>query len=64
MITDNSLYWRIIKIYPSLTDNDFLPISGTIELVNDSDGKGDYIKRWDHPTLTEPTETEIKEVKL
>ena len=64
MITDNSLYWRIKKIYPSLTDNDFHPMSGTIELVNDSDGKGDYIKRWDHPTLTEPTEAEIKEVTL
>tara|TARA_R100001086_G_scaffold215494_1_gene131652 strand:- start:159 stop:374 length:216 start_codon:yes stop_codon:yes gene_type:complete len=71
MITDNSLYWRIIKIHPSLTqdpddptDNDFHPILGTIELVNDSDGKGDYIKRWDHPTLTEPTEAEIKAVTL
>ena len=39
MITDNSLYWRIKKIYPSLTDNDFYPMSGTIELVNDSDCK-------------------------
>ena len=26
--------------------------------------KGDYIKRWDHPTLTEPTEAEIKAVTL
>tara|TARA_B100001248_G_C27261707_1_gene398752 strand:- start:108 stop:302 length:195 start_codon:yes stop_codon:yes gene_type:complete len=64
MITDGTLDLRIKKIYPSLTDNDFHPISGTIELVNDSDGKGDYIKSWSHPTLTEPTETEIKEVTL
>jgi hypothetical protein len=41
-----SLYDKIIKLYPSLTQADFNPFTGTIMLQNDSDGKGDYIKSW------------------
>ena len=48
------LYDKIKAIYPSLTDNDFMP-TGTIRLQNDSDGKGDYIAKWEHPTLAKPT---------
>lgn len=53
------LYEKIIKIYPSLTDKDFDPTSGTILLLNDSDGKGDYIDKWNHPTLAKPTEEQL-----
>jgi len=53
-----TLYEKIKFIYPSLTNEDF-DIKGTILLQNDSDGKGDYIKEWNHPTLPRPTEAEL-----
>jgi hypothetical protein len=51
-----TLYERIRTIYPELTDRDFMTV---IRLQNDSDGKGDYIAAWDHPTLARPTEQEL-----
>ena len=48
-----NLYEKIISIYPELVGFDFA--SGIILLQNDSDGKGDYIKEWNHPTLAKPT---------
>ena len=50
---------KIKLIYSSLTDADFEPIKGTILLQNDSDGKGDYIAKWEHPTLPRPTDEEL-----
>ena len=57
-----SLSQKIRKLYPSLTSNDFDPETGTILLRNDSDGKGDYIKSWKHPTLSKPTKSELDSV--
>jgi hypothetical protein len=54
-----SLYEKITTLYPSLTDADFMPTTGTIMLQNDSDGRGDYIKEWNHPTLPTPTEEQL-----
>ena len=51
-----TLYEKIKSIYPELTDVDFLT---TIRLQNDSDGKGDYIAEWNHPTLAKPTEEQL-----
>jgi hypothetical protein len=34
-------------------------IGGTIQLRNDSDGKGDYIAKWEHPTLSRPTQEQL-----
>ena len=56
------LYDKIKTIYPSLTDEDFSP-RGTILLQNDSDGKGDYIAKWEHPTLARPTEQQLDGAK-
>ena len=53
-----TLYEKIKNIYPQLIDVDFM-LSGTILLQNDSDGKGDYIAKWDHPTLSRPTDEEL-----
>lgn len=47
---------KIKAIYPELQDSDFLK---TICLQNDSDGRGDYIAAWNHPTLTRPTEEQL-----
>ena len=52
-----TLYETIIAIYPELTDYDFA--MGDITLQNDSNGKGDYIKEWNHPTLARPTDEEL-----
>ena len=54
-----SLYDKIKLIYPQLTNVDFSPSTGTILLQNDSDGKGDYIAKWEHPTLPRPTDEEL-----
>ena len=51
-----TLIEKIKAIYPTLTIADFSPAIGTIRLQNDSDGKGDYIAAWEHPTLVRPTE--------
>jgi hypothetical protein len=51
-----TLYEKIKTIYPSLEDKDFMTV---ITLQNDSDGKGDYIKAWNHPTLAKPTAEQL-----
>jgi hypothetical protein len=51
-----NLYEKILTIYPSLTQEDFMTV---IILQNDSDGKGDYIAKWEHPTLPRPTEEQL-----
>jgi len=51
-----TLYDKIKTLYPSLEDKDFMTI---ITLQNDSDGKGDYIKEWNHPTLAKPTDEQL-----
>lgn len=58
-----TLYEKIISIYPELTEAEFNPITGTIVLQNDSDGKGDYIASWEHPTLPKPTEEQLEGAK-
>jgi len=50
------LYDKIKTIYPQLTERDFVTV---IFLQNDSDGKGDYIAKWEHPTLPRPTEEQL-----
>jgi len=58
-----SLYEKITTLYPDLTNEDFYPDTGTIVLQNDSDGKGDYIKEWNHPTLAKPTQEQLDGVQ-
>ena len=50
------MYEKIMALYPSLTQQDFLTV---IRLQNDSDGKGDYIAKWEHPTLARPTQEQL-----
>lgn len=54
-----TLFEKIKAIYPELVDRDFMD---TIRLQNDSDGKGDYIAKWEHPTLPRPTPEQLNEV--
>jgi hypothetical protein len=50
-----TLYEKIKALYPELTDRDFMTV---ICLQNDSDGRGDYIAKWEH-TLPQPTEEQL-----
>lgn len=52
------LYEKIKSIYPELKAEDFHPVIGSITLQNDSDGRGDYIAKWEH-TLPRPTEEQL-----
>ena len=51
-----TLFEKIISIYPELDDRD---LTLYIRLQNDSDGQGDYIAKWEHPTLTRPTQEQL-----
>jgi hypothetical protein len=53
------LFQKITTLYPELTESDFRLGGGTILLQNDSDGKGDYIAKWDHPNLARPTTAQL-----
>ena len=53
-----TLFEKIKAIYPEFSENDLVPM-GTVIIQNDSDGKGDYIAAWNHPTLTKPTEEQL-----
>ena len=50
-----NLYEKILSIYPELATYDF--VFGDITLQND--GNGDYIAKWEHPTLARPTDEEL-----
>jgi len=52
-----TLYDKIKALYSELTERDFID---TICLQNNSDGEGDYIAKWEHPTYPRPTQLEIK----
>ena len=50
---------KVKQIYSELTDDDFHLYEGTIQIQNDSDGRGDYFVSWNHPTLTQPTQAKL-----
>jgi hypothetical protein len=52
-----TLYDKIKALYPELTDRDFMTV---IRLQNNSDGKGDFIAAWEHPTLARPTPEQLE----
>jgi hypothetical protein len=55
------LHEKILAIYPELSSYNFA--DGDIELRNDSDGRGDYIAKWEHPTLAQPTQEQLDAVE-
>lgn len=54
-----TLHKKIRQLRPNLISEDFVD---TIILQNDLDGRGDYIKSWNHPTETQPTQEELDNV--
>jgi len=59
-----NLYEKILTIHPELKPEDFFPGTGTIALQNDSDGRGDYIKAWNHLTLPQPTQEQLDALEV
>ena len=51
-----TLYEKILALYPGMQDADF---GDYVILQNDWDGRGDYIAKWEHPTLPRPTEEQL-----
>jgi len=51
-----TLIEKIKSIYSQLTHKDLIDY---IIVRNDSDGKGDYIAKWEHPTLPRPTDEQL-----
>ena len=51
-----TLVEKIKALHSELTDKDFMTV---IIVQNNSDGKGDYIAKWEHPTLARPTEEQL-----
>lgn len=47
---------KVMMIYPQMSILDFQYIT----IRNDSDGKGDYIEKWEHPTLPIPTDEQLE----
>lgn len=58
-----TLYEKILILFPSITADDFYPDTGTILLQNDSDGKGDYIKYWNHPVYPKPSKEQLDSIE-
>ena len=52
-----SLASKIMKLETSLTDDDFHPETGTILVVNDNGVE--TIEKWEHPTVTQPSQSAI-----
>jgi len=51
---------KVRAIYPDLQESDFRTV---IEIRNDADGRGDYIAKWEHPTLARPTQEQLDAVE-
>lgn len=51
-----TLYEKILSLYPQITDQEMVEY---IRFQNDSDGRGEYISKWEHPTLAKPTEEQL-----
>jgi len=51
-----TLVEKIKSLRPNVTDADFMD---NIIVQNNSDGNGDFIASWNHPTETQPTEEQL-----
>ena len=58
--TPKQLKTKIKKIHSQLTEHHMNHFKGgTIVLQNNSDGKGDFIAEWNHPSLSKPTQSQL-----
>jgi len=52
-----SLSQKIQALHPEITSDDFLTV-----ITLQDDGAGPYIREWNHPTITQPTQVELDSV--
>ena len=52
---EKTLYKKIIQLYPELENYNF----ANKDIILQNDGDGDYIAKWEHPTLARPTDEEL-----
>ena len=52
---------KLNVIYPELEGLMLMNVG--VILQNDSDGRGDYIAKWEHPTLAKPTDEQLAAVE-
>ena len=50
---------KLKALYPQLTDEEILTY---VRFRDDSDGKGVYLAKWEHPTLPRPTAEQLNGV--
>ena len=50
-----TLHQKIISIYSELINYDWVDEDITLQ----NDGEGDYIAKWEHPTLAQPTQEQL-----
>jgi XkdW protein len=55
-----TLYQKILSLYPQITDQEMVEY---IRFRNDSDEKGEYISKWEHPTYPRPTDEELARIQ-
>jgi hypothetical protein len=58
-----TLYEKVMLIYPQLQDSDFRYPFGTIILQSDADETPHYIRKWEHPVYSRPTDEQLQAVE-
>ena len=53
-----TLVEKLFAIYPELEPINF-GFDREIDVRNNADGRGDYIAKWEHPTLAQPTQEQL-----
>ena len=53
-----NLVEKIMNLYPELVIEDFKKT-----IIVENSGQGDYIAKWEHPTLTRPTQEQLNSVE-
>lgn len=52
-----TLIEKILFLHPELEAE--APFFNSFQVQNDMNGKGDYIAKWNHPTISRPTDEEL-----
>lgn len=55
-----TLWEKIVALYPEIESDVDVLVGKCVLLQNDLDGRGDYIAKWEHPTLPRPTDEQLK----
>jgi hypothetical protein len=51
---------KLKALYPQITDQEIIMY---VRFQDDSDGKGVYLAKWEHPTLARPTDEQLASIE-